>query len=176
MSITTIIRSLENQGLLLRYVPVRITGRAKRCLFMSPNMLSAYSNPNSAVNLLTGRGHIDAALTLWSAGDHIYDDGKLKAGPGFLKRLSGPPPEVWEIKVTNPTPQSRVFGRFCEPDTFVATGMFTRPFLGRKGSANWHSAMNQCVDEWSSLFVNHPPHVGSRLAEYVTENRDDFIL
>lgn len=176
MSIISTIQNLEAQGSLLRYVPQRTLKPARRRLYLSPRMNQLLNDQLSPVNLLVGRGHIEAALTFWTIGDRIYDDGRHPSGPGFLKRLEGPPPDVWEIRVTNPTPQARVFGRFAEPDTFIATDMHTRGYLGKKGSAAWAASCQQCADDWYELFPNNPAMTGSYLSQFVTENRDDFAL
>jgi hypothetical protein len=176
MSIAATIAALEAQGVLVRYVPQRTLRFSARRLYLSQRMTQKLGDPNNGVIRLVGKGEIEAALTLWAAGEHIYDNGRAKAGPGFLRRLLGPPPEIWEIRVTNPTPQARIFGRFAEPDTFVATDMCTRQVLGRKGSRAWASVMLQCANDWGQILPNHAPHTGTKLSEYVTEKCDDFLI
>jgi hypothetical protein len=176
MSIIITIASLEAQGKLFGYEPFRTSKPARRRLFLTAHMKQNLENPSSAVNALVGRGHIEAALTLWTVGDHIYNDGRKKPQGGFLKRLDAPPPEVWEIRVTNPTPQARILGRFAGPDTFIATGMYTRSFLGKKGSTGWTTASADCLSEWNKILPNFAPFSGSAVADYVTENCDDFAL
>lgn len=174
MSISSVIVGLEKQGKLTRYVPERTTRKARRRLFMAQLMAQKFNDPKSAVNLLAGRGPINAALMTWALGDYLYDDGNGRGG--FIKRLDPPPPEIWEIRITNPTAQVRVFGRFAEPDTFIATDMNTRDLLKRKGSQQWLQACSRCQSEWQSLFPSHGPFQGSVVADYVTENCDDFRL
>jgi len=141
---------------------------------MAPLMAQKFADPNSAVNLLAGRNFIEAALMTWTLGDYLYDNGE--GGAGFIKRLEQPPPEIWEIRITNPTPQIRVFGRFAEPDTFVATDMNTRDLLGRKGSHEWRRACADCQQEWQRLFPANGPFQGAVVADYITENCDDFPI
>ena len=174
MSISHNIVRLEQQGKLVRYVPKRTARHSKRRLFMAVRMNDSLCDPNSPVNLLVGRGEIEAALTLWTVGDRIYNNAKRQ--PGFLKRLESPPPEVWAIRITNPNPQLRVFGRFAEPDTFVAMDIYTRQYLGRKKSKAWKNACAQCVFDWRELFPQYEPFIGRRVSDYVTENCDDFAL
>ena len=174
MSIAPIVLELERQGALTRYVPLRTTRPCRRRLFLGPRTVEKVGYLHSAVNLLLGRGAIESAMMTWALGEHIYDDGD--GGPGFLKRLEPPPPEIWEFRITYPGPQARIFGRFAEPDTFVATDMHSRDYLKRKGSVPWHQACRQCAADWMSLFPNHAPFQGTVVADYVTENCDDFPL
>jgi hypothetical protein len=132
--------------------------------------------PGSAIDRLVGVGHIEAALNVWTLGEHIFDNGH--GAPGFLKPLEPPPPDIWEFRITHPEPQVRIFGRFAEPDTFVATDIQTRGSLGRKGSPAWQRACAQCAKDWQGHFPNQSPYVGPnrRISDYVTENCDDFSI
>lgn len=141
---------------------------------MTGRFATKFDDPNSAVNLMIGRGPIEAALMAWTLGDYLPDNGADEAG--FIKRLESPPPEIWEIRVTNPAPQARIFGRFAEPDTFIATDMNTRSFLGRKDSTNWKQACALCAADWAALFPTNLPFQGSVVSDYISENCDDFPL
>lgn len=91
-----------------------------------------------------------------------------------MRRLAEPPPEIWEIRVTEPkTQQVRMLGRFLIADALVLTNFHTRSYLGRFGSHAWATAMTQCVATWNRLF-DFPPHTGSVIGDYVTENCDVF--
>lgn len=174
MSIARSIVELESKGELTRYEPARTLRRARRRLFMTKRMTQLLHNPSSPVNLLVGRGFIEGYLTQWTVGDYLYDNGR--GGAGFIKRLESPPPEIWEIRVTYPQPQVRIFGRFAEPDTLIATDMHTRDFLRKKGSLSWISTCNQCVSDWDEIFPGAAPFSGSIVSDYVTENCDAFPL
>jgi hypothetical protein len=132
-----------------------------------------FDDPRSAVNSLVGKGYIAAALTRWVSRDRVYGD---KRRGRYLDRLVAPPPEVWEIRVTEPTVQARLFGRFAEPDTLILTRFHTRSYLGKKGSEAWNAAMTACVQEWEATFPGLSPHTASTIHGYVTENCDDFPL
>jgi hypothetical protein len=132
-----------------------------------------FDDPNSAVNLLVGKGFVAAAMTRWVSGGRVYGD---KRRGRYLDRLALPPPEVWEIRVTEPIVQARLFGRFAEPDTLILTRFHTRAYLGKKGSAEWNGAMAECVTIWDATFLGIPPYIGSSVHDYVTENCDAFPL
>lgn len=130
------------------------------------------ADPNSAVNLLIGRGFIEAALTRWTLKQRII--GNTRRGL-FLDRLDPPPPEIWELRVTEPIVQARLFARFAEPDTLIISAMHTRGMLGNKGSAGWTTAMRSCEATWNRLFSS-PPFSRDAIRDYVTENCDDFPI
>ena len=131
-----------------------------------------YADPSSAVNMLVHRGFVEAALTRWTSGGRIF--GNKRRGL-FLDRLCPPPSDIWEIRVTEPAVQARLFGRFAAPNTLVLTKFYTRQMLGKKGSENWQNAMNECETTWNNLF-GEPPFSGEMISEYVLENCDDFPL
>jgi hypothetical protein len=142
---------------------------------LSNQALADLNDPLSAVNVLCGgRGFIDAALTRWTTGDLVYADDRKKCR--FLCRLHPPPPEIWDIRVTAPTVQARLFGRFAEPDTLILTKFHTRPMLGDKGSPGWNMAMAACVSAWANLFGATAPFSGTAIHDYVTENCDDYPI
>jgi hypothetical protein len=118
-------------------------------------------------------------MARWVIGELVYADEKGKAR--FLKRLEPPPPEVWEIRVTEPRVQARLFGRFAEPDTFVLTKFHSRAVLrDKKKSAahdsEWQVAMDNCVAQWDQLFPGVQPFSGETIHAYVTEKCDDFPI
>jgi hypothetical protein len=80
----------------------------------------------------------------------------------FLFRLDPPPPEIWEIRVTEPVVQARLLGRFAEPDTLVLVKFFTRQLLGEKGSSQWAAGMATCENIWKELFGTCVPFAGSK--------------
>lgn len=171
MSTMDKINALVASGELQPYVP-RGNLPARRRLYLSQDAQRDLTDNQSATNLLTGRGFIEAALTRWTAGERLY--GTKRRGQ-FLDRLGPPPPEIWEIRVTPPDIQARLFGRFAAPDTLILTKFHTRPYLGPGGSQSWVSAMASCKTTWDRLFDSEP-HTGQTIHDYVTENCDDYPL
>lgn len=171
MAISTHIARLEASGDLRRYEH-RSRHAPRRRLYLGRRAMKEFDDPSSAVNLLVGNGFIKAALTRWVSGGRIYGDRRRR----FLSRLSPPPPEIWEIRVTEPIVQARLFGRFAEPDTLILTNFHTRGHLGDKGSAAWKTAMADCERLWRDLFQNMEPFCGNNINAYVTENCDAFPI
>jgi hypothetical protein len=112
-------------------------------------------------------------MTRWVSGGLVYGNNRRGL---FLDRLQAPPPEIWEIRVTEPAVQARLIGRFAEPDTLILTKFHTRSYLGKKGSAAWNAATAACVQEWTETFGGHTPFTGATIGHYVTENCDGFPL
>src|ERR1700724_2916097 len=144
MSIKAHIAILE-QGSKLRRCGPRGRHRPRRALFLASKAMKDFDDPSSAVNLLVGKGFIEAALTRWVLGNRIFGDQRKGR---FLDRLHPPPPEIWEIRVTEPVVQARLFGRFAEPDTLILTNFHTRGHLKDKGSQAWGTAMADCAQAW----------------------------
>jgi hypothetical protein len=171
MSIQQEIIKLEGSGTLVRYMP-RVKRPPRRRLFLGPDAQKDLLDPSSATNALVGKAYILAALDRWVLGDRIYG---AKRGE-FLDRLKPPPPDVWEIRVTVPSVQARLFGRFAEPDTLILTKFHTRSMLGNKGSQGWKQAMAGCLQSWESMFPNIPCFTNNDVHSYITENCDAFPI
>lgn len=171
MSIEDHIAALESQGKLKRYVP---TGPKfpRRRLFLTEAAVKDLESPDSVTNLLGSRGAVEAALIRWTLGEPIYARSNGKCG--FLCRLDPPPPEIWDIRVTQPVNQIRLFGRFALPDTLILTKFHTRKLLGDK--PNWKTAMDACEHAWNALFPSIPPFSGPAISHYVTEKCDAFPI
>lgn len=173
MSIADAIRAHLDAGNLQAYHPPYVRGRPERRLFLTKEAAKELNDPNSAVNLLCGKGYLHAALTKWTMKGLINGDARRGR---FLFRLDPPPPEVWEIRVTEPNVQGRLLGRFAERDTLILMRMHTRRLLGDKDSPEWNDAMRDCVKQWDNLFPGVSPLTGATIFDYVTENCDDFPL
>jgi hypothetical protein len=146
----------------------------RRRLYLTNEALKDFNDRSSAVNVLVGRGYVTAALTRWTLGDRVYADDRRNKYR-FLCRLEPPPPEIWDIRVTEPLVQARLFGRFAEPDTLILTKFHTRQMLGDKDSPVWMAAMKACEATWYSL-APLPLFSANTIHQYVTENCDDFPI
>jgi hypothetical protein len=176
MSIDDEISAHAKAGALVLFRP-RSRRPIRRLLFLTRNAAKALSDPHSAVELLGSRAAIEDAMTRWTTGERVNGhriDGILRCS--FICRLAPPPPEIWEIRITEPIVRSRILGRFAEPDILIATSLRTRTLLGRRCSSNWAVAMKDCEQTWNQLFPARTPFTAARAREYITENCDDFEL
>jgi hypothetical protein len=159
---------------LWRFEPPKLA--IKRRLYLTATAWKHLTDPNSATNILGLRGYIQGAMTHWVTGGRVRADEKGKAR--FLKRLDPPPPEIWEIRVTDPSPQARLLGRMVEQDTLILDRFHTRRFLGDKKNPNsgWKEAMPACDAALQALFPSEPIFQGKTIQEYVKENCDDYPI
>lgn len=171
MSIRDCIIAKEGREL-WRFEPPKLTVR--RRLYLTPTARKHLTDPGSATNVLGLRGFIQSAMTHWVTGGRIRADERGK--PRFLKRLCPPPPEIWEVRVTDPVPQIRLLGRIVEADTLILDRFHTRRYLGNKGDAGWKEAMEACEGTFANLFPGEPPFRGNSIHDYVTENCDEFRI
>lgn len=143
MSTAQLLEKLEKDGKLFRYAP-KLRHGLKRRLYLTVEANKNFTNPNSATNFLPRpKGQIQAAMLRWVAGDRIYADDRGK--PKFLKELDPPPcSDIWEIRVTQPTPKVRLIGAFLERDTLVLSSFRTRGILQDRGSQEWNAVMTGC--------------------------------
>jgi hypothetical protein len=153
------------------YEPAFTRKSPRRCAYLTSEAAKDFNDPQSAVNLLCGRSYIASALSRWVLGDLVYGD---KTRGRFLVMLHPPPPDIWEVRVTEPNVQARILGAFAAPDTLVLMRFHTRGLLGDKGSPEWNSAMSDCERQWNALFPGFAPFSATSIHEYVTENCDDF--
>jgi hypothetical protein len=173
MSIKPYIASLVKAGTLRPYMPPG-SQRARRCLFLTDEAMRDLASAAGLIPLVGLRGVVEAELKRWVHGGRVWVD--LKGKPRFLKPLCPPPPEIWELRFTDPRVQIRLFGRFAEPNTIIGTKFHTRQMLGKKGSPQWRRAITTCENRWNELFPANAPFAGKTIHEYVTENCDDFPL
>lgn len=173
MSTANLVGNLENAKRIVRYQPDG-NRNARRCLFLTADAVKEYNNDQSAVILLAKRGPIKNAFDHWTLGRRIWarESGGVYTEGRFLKPLHPPPPNIWEIKVTEPVVQVRIFGLFIKQDNFLVTSFHTRRFLDE--GQNWLDVMNKSSDAWNLLFPTVSPLVGSKIGDYISENYDEF--
>jgi len=158
MSIVDEIAAQQMAGKLVRFQPRPTRRPLKRELFLTEGATRTLNDPQSATNILCGRGHILAAMERWVRGELVYANNNQG---GFLKRLCSPPPEIWEIRVTEPVNHARLFARFARPNTLIMTHITTRWLLGdkivrNKPSSHWAKAMMDCEASWNNEVSTMP--------------------
>ena len=132
-----------------------------------------------------------AAQGPWDDADHEFRCGRLrqyldrltegmlvsvgrdpfkKKADAFLVRLDEAEDEVWEIRVRQPKPGIRIFGRFADKDVFVALSWLGREVL--TNDKEWRDARENCKATWRKLFPTYPAHTGDDFDKYIS----NFIL
>lgn len=174
MSMREKLMELEKEGRVHRF-PSPKGFNAKRALFMSEELVKAINGANTAVGFYKCKPEVIRLFERWVKGDLIKIRMNGHGKGAFIALLDDPPPDVWELRVTEPKPQFRVFCRFVCEDMIVATSIRTRDELGPrqtktgKKSQAWASAMRDCVSMWSGLFPAHEPHNGKVSSDFLTE-------
>lgn len=89
---------------------------------------------------------------------------------------------TWEIRCRDPSPATRVFGRFLCQNVFVAlewaprskrvAGIDREP-LGDTDSLEWHIALGETEKRWNAIAPGIEPLIGSQVSEYFAENANE---
>jgi hypothetical protein len=106
----------------------------------------------------------------WFSAGELITVGYGKEDACRMKPLDPRNEEVWELRSRDPKPALRVFGRFAEPDVFIATHMAWRDVLGGWDSWEWAAEIRRCKAIWRQLFPTYPPHSGGNVRDYITNN------
>jgi hypothetical protein len=90
----------------------------------------------------------------------------------IIKQLNEPKFEHWEIKSRKPKPGLRAFGRFIEPDVFIATHVKYRHELGGMNSPQFENEKLKCEDHWNEAGLEKPFSAlpDFRYEHYITDN------
>lgn len=116
---------------------------------------------------------------LWAAFDRFVvgkritvalDSPYRKPKSTYLSRMDPTGDEVWEIRILDPRPALRVFGRFADRDCFVALNWGLRKDLGGPGSKEFQQAIRNCLVTWRQTFPHYNAFTGSTTDEYLSEN------
>ncbi len=174
MSISEVLRKLESSGDIVRVkaAPKRPT---KRMLFLTKAAHAAHHNPNTAVNLLTGFGVVQAGFERWVEGRQVHAayEGRRNFSV-FLAKLIPPPEAVWEFRIySGDREHARAIAIPLCQDGFLVTGIKTRSSLGKYGSPEWESALGQSQTSWAEMFPSCTPFQGAGLKDHVSENCTD---
>lgn len=76
--------------------------------------------------------------------------------------------EVWELRIRDPKPGLRLFGRFSERDCFIALTWAERENL--ETDDDWLREKERCKREWRKFFPSFKPHTGSQADDYVSNS------
>lgn len=175
MSIAAIMGMRVTDGTLLPYHAPG-PGPDRRFLLLSARLAQEISDPRSAIGYFGQKRHVVELFDLWVLGRGIHVRMRGRSSAASLALLRPPPPEIWEMRITTPQPQIRVFGRFAAPDMFIALLARNRDRLGAareaRGSrgAGWQEAMYGCEAEWNRIFGGEEPFRGQCASGYVTSN------
>ncbi len=96
----------------------------------------------------------------------VADDPFRKRRTAILARVHPPADEVWDFRCLDPRPGIRAFGRFAEPDVFVALTWAYREDIAP--GDGWTAQIARCRAAWTGLFGALPPFRGDRIDAYLS--------
>ena len=167
MLMRDVIEAAKSRGDLIPAMPIAPWSGKRRVLLMCRPVSEALS-----------LGRVDAdekARQRWAALEaifsHFIEGGRIDGE--FLKQLEPFKFEHWTIRQRKPRPAWRVFGRFAEPDVFVATHVVARIDLKGKWSLEYELEKLECEKHWKKVGLPPTPFTDNpefRLESYVTFN------
>lgn len=117
-----------------------------------------------------GRRHANlrAVLDGFTEGNWITvaEDPFDKDARAILARVDPIEDEIWDFRCLDPKPGIRAFGRFSEPNTFIALTWDYREIV------DWTAEIEDCKAAWERLFGEIPPFRGKTIDEYITYNAE----
>ncbi|ETA72362.1 hypothetical protein MesloDRAFT_1232 [Mesorhizobium japonicum R7A] len=176
MSIKTHLNGLVTNGDLYR-LEAKPPRRSLRALYCTPAVMKELNDATSSVNYHKARADCMRVMERWVSGEPI-DVSMSGAGRGaVLARLDPPPPDSWELRVTEPSTQFRIFCQFAEQDTLIATHIRTRGTLlktkmrtGKNRSSAWTGAMWECKTACQTHLAPHVALSGNDPALFISGN------
>ena len=156
---------------LFQVLPTLPNGRVERFLFASKEINSLIAGPWRDKVEEYRCGRLWAAMDMFVEGRRItmaLDDPYKKRKATYMARLDPLQDEVWEIRILDPKPGIRVFGRFAEQDLLIVSTWARREAL--PGSKDWRDAREACKAEWRKLFPTYNAITGNNVNEYVSNN------
>jgi hypothetical protein len=156
---------------LFQVLPTLPSSPVERFLFASKEINSLIVGPWRDKTQEYRCGLLWAATDMFVEGRLItmaLDDPYKKPKATYMARLGPPQDEVWEIRVLDPKPGIRLFGRFAEQDSLIVLTWARREEL--PGSKEWRDAREGCKAEWRRLFPTYNAITGNNVNEYVSNN------
>lgn len=172
MSIGELLRSAVADGRLFHILPRLPSSPTNRLLFGSPEVNRLVTGPWTSPDEEYRCGKLWEDFDRYIEGRRIsvaLDNPYKHPKSTYLSRLDPPRDEVWEIRSRDPKPGIRVFGRFVDRDRLVVFNWGFRYCLGGPDSNEFRREIRKCITEWRKVFLTFPPHVGSRVDEYVSD-------
>jgi len=154
----------------LFYLPPTLDGEeACRTVFVSREIRDIVMVPQDRSRDARRHAALRALLDAFTIGTEITiaENPHDKDRCAMLARIEPVSAEVWDFRCLDPKPGIRAFGRFSEPDIFVA---LTWNYRENIHPNNWAHEVTRCQDEWQRLVGYNSPHHGNTINAYLTCN------
>lgn len=150
-----------------------------RCLFVSSLVWKALNPPYESEKDGIRMGRTLAMLDNFVEGRRI----SVRLPPSkkvdaYIALLDKADEEIWEIRVRDPRPGVRIFGRFACLNVFIGLLPVYREDLTDSKAIKpkeaedklWNQAKLRCRSEWEKLFPLVAPHTGKIPHDYISNN------
>lgn len=175
MSIHEMLETLEEEGHLIVY-PAPPGRPMRRRLYLAAGLYREMGDHRSGLKFFGQMPAVQAVFKRWVCGDSVSMRLNDNGHEALLARLKPPPEDIWELRVTEPKPQLRIFACFAATDILVGMSAVNRDRLGRafarsgRQSKLWTEAMYGCQAEWRRLFGGAAAFRGRQARDYVSKD------
>lgn len=168
----TILQGRSDSGEVFLWAPQVVGDPCVRTLFITREINDEFDESTWTDPGLAARyGTLGADFDRYVTGDTVPVglDPYEKDDSAFMARIDPKEYGIWTIRSVAPKPAIRVFGAFCEQDTFVALLTRRRSDLGGPGSRAWASAREAAITRWEALFPGCDRLYGDTVNDYFSE-------
>lgn len=177
MSIRAEITARIAEGRLAGLIPLMGRAPFAREIFVTPAVGAAVDGPWTTPSIERLCGQARALLEGFIHGDRLVARMPPSRNVHTLIALLEPIRDnVWEFRIGSPRPGIRIFGRFAQRDTFIATNWGARGDLldaksGKDDLRKWRDQIIRCKREWANLLPAYPPLNGNSIHDYISNAR-----
>jgi len=161
------IREWRASGDLRLLTPAIPSTACVRWVFVSKALFDAFHGPWATTgeekNMMRARATMDAFTSGQRISVRLPPSKNVSAQLALLEDARD---EVWEFRCRDPDPQMRIFGRFAEPDLFIAFIKRNRDEF--KSNDDFQPVMEECKRHWRTYFPSYTPYRGSSAHDYVS--------
>lgn len=169
MSIRGSINQWVQSGDLMLLAPALASTPCIRHIFATKEVSDAVFGPWSDAKIEARLGRARAYLDTFISGDLMsVRMPPSKSVSAQIALLEDAKDQVWEIRVHDPKPGVRIFGRFAEKDVFLALTIGFRE--NYKTNADWVPAIERCKRTWRTYFPTYTPLSGLQPDDYISKS------
>jgi hypothetical protein len=177
MSTHAILKESITKGILCHLAP-SLGGPIARPMLIHEELASLFAIHSGKRPIGAMKGYLDSIV---GGSRVIMSFTPYNHGPSTMGLLDPPADGTWEIRCRDPSPATRVLGRFVCQNVFVAldwaprskkiSGIDKEP-LGDTGSFEWEVALGEVAKRWAQIAPGITPLIGDSVSDYFTENAD----
>ena len=178
MSITAEIGARVAEGRLVQIHPAMPIAGPSRVVYAAPELQGMLAGPWPSKEWEERCGELQAYFDRFLDGSMNVPVAKnpMKGKTSLFKRLLPNRDEVWEMRVRDPKPGIRVFGRFAAQDTFIALDWWKREDLAGPQSKTWRDAIVGCKTQWANLFPAYNAFKADPIDDYAQYISNIFLV